>query len=179
MERVKEGLVEARRAYELDPLSPMIGVGLGSLLYDDGQYDRATEQFQKVLELNPRLSLAHLYLVLIHIGQHRLKQAAAELEAMQEQNPKAPPSGLLGYVYAQSGKREAALEILHAPPRSNFDIGLVYLGLGDKDHALASLNQACEKREQLVDRVKVDPLFAPLRSDPRFETLLRCMHMAP
>ena len=47
--RIKDGLAETQRAYELDPLSPIINAGVGTLLYEDGQYDRAIDQFHKAL----------------------------------------------------------------------------------------------------------------------------------
>ena len=56
---------------------------------------------------------------------------------------------------------------------------MVYLGLGDKDRVFESLNRACEDRAPLITRVKADPFFAPLRSDPRYASLLRRMNLTP
>jgi hypothetical protein len=55
----------------------------------------------------------------------------------------------------------------------------LYLGLGDKDRAFEALNRACDNREMLIDYIKVDPFFDPLRSDPRYFALLRPMNLEP
>jgi tetratricopeptide (TPR) repeat protein len=84
----------------------------------------------------------------------------------------------LGYVYAKSGKHEEALAILnklkvtkeHVSP---YDLALLYLGLGDKEAALESLERGYQTHDSAMGSLKVDPDLDPLRSEPRFQDLMR------
>ena len=85
-------------------------------------------------------------------------------------------SPALAYIYAVSGKRREAQNMLHAlmkTPRSPYLIAWVYAGLGDKDQAFASLEKAYEDRDEFMVMLKVDQLLDSLRSDPRFSDVLR------
>jgi tetratricopeptide (TPR) repeat protein len=84
----------------------------------------------------------------------------------------------LGYAYAMSGQREEAIKIvddLHARhdqnPSADADIALIYVGLGDQDQAMIALNKAYEARFKAS--ILLRPAFDPLRSDARFQDLLR------
>jgi tetratricopeptide (TPR) repeat protein len=93
--------------------------------------------------------------------------------------------GQLANVYAASGKRGKALRILdelmalsqqkYVSP-TNFAI--VYIGLGEKDQAFAWLERAYEERSTFLTELKVEPMFDSLRSDPRFQDLLRRMNLS-
>jgi tetratricopeptide (TPR) repeat protein len=54
-----------------------------------------------------------------------------------------------------------------------------YLGMGLNDEALAALEQACENHSSFLVSLRVDPIYDPLRQDPRFHELLHCVHLAP
>src|SRR5207302_10847855 len=84
----------------------------------------------------------------------------------------------LGYTYAMSGRKEEAIKIvdgLHARhdqnPSADADIALIYVGLGDRDQAMIALNKAYEARFKAS--ILLRPAFDPLRSDARFQDLLR------
>jgi len=184
--RIKEGLAETQRSYELDPLSPQIIAGVGTLLYEDGQYDRAIEAFRRALELNPEFGMAHLHIGLVRITQGMFKEAITELQLAQASLPGAPPLSPIGYAQAKLGNRQAALDMIQqianpAVKYSNkpFDLAVLYLGLGDKDRVFEYLNQAVDQRSPLIDRVLAEPLYATLRSDPRYKTLVRRMNLTP
>ncbi|HXA49627.1 MAG TPA: protein kinase [Candidatus Acidoferrum sp.] len=186
MGRVKEGLAEFQRAYELDPLSPNVSLGVGALLYDDHQYDRAIEQDRRTLELAPGFGMAYLQIGLNLLAQGKNKEALVEFEHAHERMSPASPFPLIGYVQARSGNRQAALDMLRQigdPAKRHrgaaFDKAVLYLGLGDRDQAFASLNEDVDRHAPLIELVKVDPFFEPLRSDPRFALLLRRMNLTP
>ena len=185
MARVKEALAEQQKAYELDPLSTAISLGAASLLYDDMQYDRAIQQLRAIAELNPDLGMAHMHIGLALLAQGKNKEALVEFERANALMP-GGVSALVGYANAKSGNRQAALEILRQvqdPAKRHrgtpFDQAILYMGLGDLDRTFDFLNEACDQRVSPVERLKVDPFFIPLRSDPRYARLLRRMNLTP
>ena len=186
MGRPREALAEAQQAYELDPLSPSISIGLGAAWYHARQYERAIEQFRKTLELNPDFGAVHLHSGVVRLAQGKPKEALLDFNRAKALMPGSPPLALIGYAQAQLGNRQAALELLRQisdPAKrqkgTGFELAVLYMGLGDKDRAFEYLNQACDERAPLMVLLKVDPLFAPLRSDRRYVSLLRRMNLTP
>jgi eukaryotic-like serine/threonine-protein kinase len=180
--RTNEACAEMLRAEELDPLNPVISMDVGlTCHYASGDYEKAIDQYRKVLELHPDFFLAHLYLGLAHIRQNDLPDAVRALETVKRLQPGFPdPIAILGYAFGVSGRvREAKqtlaeLQIL-AKQRyvSPFLIALVYVGLGDKDRAFEWLERSVAERAARIVYLKVERGFDPLRSDPRFDDLLR------
>jgi tetratricopeptide (TPR) repeat protein len=131
--------------------------------------------------------MASVHIAVVLLIQKKFPEALAELDRANTLLPGARPvMALRGYAYAQTGRRAEALEILRqltspSAPRigTAFDLPALYLGLGDKDRAFEALNRACDNREMLIDYIKVDPFFDPLRSDPRYFALLRRMNLEP
>jgi len=83
----------------------------------------------------------------------------------------------LGHAYAASGRRDEAVKLIdelsrrpYPPPAS---IAIIYLGLGDKDRAFEWLSKAYEERSTELIWLKVEPLYDPVRPDPRFIELLK------
>jgi Flp pilus assembly protein TadD len=107
--------------------------------------------------------------------------AIAELQrAADLSNDNPIDLSALGHVYAVSGRREQASHTLQELRRlsakryvSGYDLALVYVGLGEKDKALQALDQAFREHSAWMLHLKVDPRLDPLRSDPRFQDLLR------
>jgi tetratricopeptide (TPR) repeat protein len=91
------------------------------------------------------------------------------------------PLALLGRLYARTGRTDEALKILaQLRDASNnryispYDFALIQMGLGQKDEAIRSLEQAYEERNGYdIAFIKTDPLLDPLRSEPRFEALVQ------
>jgi tetratricopeptide (TPR) repeat protein len=114
-------------------------------------------------------------------------QAIAEFRTalkFAEENPQSIAG--LGRAYAELGSQAEAQKILNELlARSKRDyfpawaIATVYIGLGDKDRALQWLGKAVEERGEYVVWLKTDPLYDPLRSDPRFQDLLRRLNLTP
>jgi hypothetical protein len=89
-------------------------------------------------------------------------------------------------VLARTGERSRALQVLEqlkAIPKQKYVYSLgfarVYSGLGDKDEAFVWLEKAYEERSTALYYLKVDPIWDPLRSDPRFNDLLRRIGLPP
>jgi eukaryotic-like serine/threonine-protein kinase len=179
--RQKEACAEILRAEELDPLNPVISMDVGlTCYYTSGDYEKAIEQYRRVLEQEPDFSLARLYLALAYVRRNDVAEAIREVETVKRLEPGEPdPIALLGYASALNGQRreaEQALKELHALSKlryvSPFPIAWVYVGLGDKDRAFEWLEKSYDERAGRLVYLKVERAFDPLRSDPRFQRLL-------
>ena len=179
--RLQEALAEIKRALELDPTSLIINSWYGRILAVSGQLDQAIEQLKKTVELDPNFNLAH----------YRLGQAYAEKqmygESIEEFNkllnlPDGRQMGLMGlaYAYALAGRRqeaEKALNEVQGLSKQRYvspgQIGIIYIALGEKDKAFEWLNQAYRDYDLNLMRMKVERRFDPIRSDPRFNELVK------
>jgi TolB-like protein/DNA-binding winged helix-turn-helix (wHTH) protein/Flp pilus assembly protein TadD len=189
MGRPEEAIANYKRALELDPLSPIINGVLGQSLYYNRQYDQAIEQLQKTLELDPDLGLARAYLALAYLQKSMNEEAIAEFEKLLvilHGHPWALAD--LGYAYATAGRGPEArrmLDRLNQLSRQNFvpadAMAHVYAGLGEKGKVFEWLEKGYERHSIGLGGVglKVDPVWDPLRSDPRFTDLLRRMNLQP
>jgi tetratricopeptide (TPR) repeat protein len=185
--RLEEALGEVRQAQTLDPLSPIISAVEAWVHYCARRYDQAIEQCEKALELDSDFGPAHYLLALVYLQQDKCDQAlnAAETAARLS---KAHPSdlGVLGIAYARAGRKSEALETLRQleerpadQPVRAWAIGVIHLALGEQDAAVDWLNEAIDRRDALVTDLKVNPLYDPLRSHPRFNDLLRRLGLEP
>ena len=171
MQRFDESLAQINRAHELDPFSVIITYELGSPYFYMRQYDQAIENYRKALEMDPHNPLVTFALAVCYEQKGMFDEAVDVLGGKQ-----GSVSPALAYIYAVSGKRREAQNMLHAlmkTPRSPYLIAWVYAGLGDKDQAFASLEKAYEDRDEFMVMLKVDQLLDSLRSDPRFSDVLR------
>ncbi|HET7291754.1 MAG TPA: winged helix-turn-helix domain-containing protein [Vicinamibacteria bacterium] len=179
--RFDEAVAEAKRAQELDPLSVVAGQTLGYRLYYAKQLDRALLQFRRTLELDPRSFPAIQGLAQCHWEQGERRRALVESErAVQESGGNAWVLGWRGYVLAASGDAAGArraLARLEAAGRDRYVSpvypAMVAVGLRENDRALGLLERAFEERSPWMLFLAVEPLFEPLRPDPRFRDLLR------
>ena len=184
--RLDEALAEIKRAQELDPLSLIINSSLGEALGWAGRYDEAIEQFRKTLELNPNFAPAHQFLSLPLAQKSMYEEAIVELEkAVSLSGGSAFPLSWLGYFYGVAGRKgeaESVLDQLQERSKQSYvsaaSIALIYVGLGRKDEAFDWLERSYQAQEPLLP-LKVDPMWDPLRDDPRFHDLLRRMNLMP
>ncbi len=188
---------EIEQAQQLDPLSPIISSNAGLYSYFEHRYDDAIVQYQKTLEIDPTFWVAHHYLGLAYAKKGMPDQAIGELrnslyspgsgplkEGAVENDPEIAAS--LGYAYGLAGRRseaEAILSRLRALSQRRYVSGLyfaiVYTGLGDKDRAIEYLNKAYESRHPGLVLIRVDPIFDNLRSDKRFQELIKRFEPMP
>jgi serine/threonine protein kinase/Tfp pilus assembly protein PilF len=181
MGRHDESISEMRRAQELDPLSLIINTNVGWMLYFAGRYDAAIEQFRQVLELDADFFVAHWELGLAYEQKGMYAEARAEFQKARMLSPNNPVIlGSLGEAYALSGRRHEAREILNQLTQlskqqfvSPYLIAVLNVGLGANDQAFQWLEMAYEQRDNGLIFLKVDPRLRTIRSDPRFQDLLR------
>jgi TolB-like protein/DNA-binding winged helix-turn-helix (wHTH) protein/Flp pilus assembly protein TadD len=179
--RFEECIPEATRAHALDPAYLIAGADVGIRLYWARRYREAIAPIQKILEFDPDFGIAHRFLGQVYEENHMYKEAVAELRKAVELSRDGPIDlAALGHAYAVAGRQTAALNILKELKQlekrryvSNYDIALVHVGLGQRDRALESLDRAYQERSSWMVHLKVDPRLDPLRSDPRFQNLLR------
>jgi tetratricopeptide (TPR) repeat protein len=182
--RFNEAIVEGKQASDLDPLSASIATFASLPFTFQGKYDSARALAQQELDLDPASDVAQWQFGFIDLEAGNFARAIVELE--KARRPDAIPyvEGWLGYAYAASGDHAKALatikELDEASSRcyvSPFSTAIIYLALGDKERALEGLEKTYEVHSQWLFLLKVDKIFDPLRSDPRFIELLKKVHL--
>jgi TolB-like protein/Flp pilus assembly protein TadD len=187
MGRLDESLAETKRAQQLDPLSLIIGQNLAMAYLSLGDMTSSVEQSKRVIDLDPAFPRGHWALGLAYLKQGRHSEAIAELQkAVELSGGERELLSHLGYGYAISGKVAAALAILKEVQGKYQkhealaqDVAAIYAGLGDKDQAFAWLEKDFETSSGQLARVRWEPPFESLHSDPRFADLLRRMRLPP
>jgi TolB-like protein/Tfp pilus assembly protein PilF len=181
MGRNEEAFAQIRLATVLDPLSSGSVNNLGYAFYTARQYDQAIHAFQKALELEPEMIEAQVGLGWVYDERKMYREAIAETEkAVNLSNRHELVVASLGKTLGDSGRKQEARKILEElAERSKHKyispclIALVQIGLGERDQAIASLEQGYTDRDQWMLYLKVDPHMDDLRSDLRFKSLLR------
>jgi TolB-like protein/DNA-binding winged helix-turn-helix (wHTH) protein/Flp pilus assembly protein TadD len=176
-----EALRESERARQLDPLSLIIASDNGAILYYSRQYDKAIAQFKSVREMDP-----YFWRSALIFEAYVQKGMFAEAEALVEQSTNTP-WGLsdLAYTYGRAGKHheaeQALQKLLDWNRRESVDpavIAIACIGTGNMDQAMAWLGKAYAQHSNGLTGLKVDPIYDPLRGDPRFQDLLRRVGLA-
>jgi TolB-like protein/DNA-binding winged helix-turn-helix (wHTH) protein/Tfp pilus assembly protein PilF len=186
--RLDEAISETKRTLELDPLSLANNLTLGVEFFLARQYDQAIEQEGKVLELDPNFVLAYYFRGVSYLKKSMYKEGMSEFEkgiAISPGNIVALTG--LGYGYGVTGKRAEAQKVLDKLNElskqkhvSAVFMAKIYAGLQDRERAFEWLEKAYEDRSIVsVGFVKTNPMFDPLRSDPRFADLLRRTNLQP
>lgn len=177
----QQALAEAQKAYELDPLSPVVGANLAKILQENGQYDKAIDYAKRTLELEPNSAVTHAVLGIVYEDKKLYPEAISEYKtALQLGGPPGEMRGLLGYVYAATGDLGNAEKMIrelkqlwpgHA--HAALDLAAVYSGLGQTDQALYWLGKASNTEVGDLVVVAQNPHFAALRSDRRFQAFVK------
>lgn len=186
MGRNEEGAREIEEARRLDPLSVRITANIALIHYWGRHYDQAIIEARKALELEPNDDGTHTRLGEVYLQKGMLKEALAEHWSSfspEERTRRGFADPYLARVYAAMGNRTEALRELRKLQQqptpgytSPFLIARVYVTLGDTDQALGWLQKGFNEYAGGMDWLKVDPALDPIRSDPRFQELLRRMN---
>jgi len=176
--KIEESIREGRRAVELDPVSAQGSFLLAQSLYEARRYDEAVSQLRKTLDLEPRFWPAHLYLGKTLAEQGQFQEAVEELKKAGDFT--AEPYATIGYVYGRMGRAADARKViadLQEQSKKGYvaptNFAKIYIGLGDKDQAFTWLEKGYQQRDFWLTFLKGDPVFDSLRSDPRFQDLVR------
>jgi tetratricopeptide (TPR) repeat protein len=180
--RVDEAIAEMRRAQKLNPLSLIIRTHLGLMLHLGRRYDEAIEQLRQTLEMEPDFAAAHYYLGRAYEQKGMYEETITHLQKALTVSPGSPDrTGALGHahaVYKRRGYAEKALKELHKLSERRFvsayDFAIIYVGLDEADQAFEWLGRAYEERSfSMLKSLKAEPRLDNLRSDPRFQDLVR------
>ena len=175
--RETQALSEIKVAQALDPLSPVINTTLGERLYYAHRYDEAIAQLRKTLEISPNFGSAHFILGLALEQKGALEEAITELQNARTTAIGHAADASLGHSYASAGRqrdaRKILRELLASKDSEPFEIAVVYQGLGEKLRVLDWLEKIKEREGELGMMLRLDPRLDSLRSEPRFQELLR------
>lgn len=185
--RAEEAVAEMDIAQQLDPLSLHISAHGGFVLLCARRYDEAIEQLRRVLAIDPNHPIARGNLGQAYVAKGQYDDAIAIFEKVAAHRARAPGAlGFLGMSYGLAGRKDEANQVLkellelgrrrYVTPAA---VASVYIGLGNKDQAFAWLEKAYQEHSNYLAYLKVFPLVDPLRSDPRFDELLRRIGLAP
>jgi TolB-like protein/Tfp pilus assembly protein PilF len=177
--RMDEALSWSRRARELDPLGDA-GVSIGWILFHARRYDDSVREFRSVLAVHPDYGDVHLLLAFPMIANGQAAEAIPDLEKTASMSDRGPGAlELLATAHARAGHRDEALRLIEELKRGqrNGNVQATSfinpnLALGNYDEAFVWFERAYEKREGILQWIKVHPFFDPVRDDPRFRDLL-------
>jgi TolB-like protein/Tfp pilus assembly protein PilF len=187
MGRHAEAMAEVQRAQQLDPLSPILSACLAYRYFYARQYQEAIRRFRNTVSLFPEFATAHWWLGNTYMANGTHQEAiVAYQKARSLSGASAAEVAALGQAYAKGGIRGYylwELRRLREESKRRY-VGAVasaslYAGLGEKDQALSYLEKAYEERDSDLTLLQIEPAFDPLRSDPRFQDLLRRMNFPP
>ena len=184
--RFDEAFTESERAHQLDPLSLIISSDHGAILYYSRQYDRAIEQFRTILDMDPTFPRAHGLLVLAYVQQKRFADALADIKKWKRTDNSPAIWAIQAFVYGRSGQQVQAQHALAKFEQLNRNgrvdptafFALAYAGMDDKEKLFTCLQKAFSERSNSLTALKVDPIYDPFRSDPRFQALLARVGLA-
>lgn len=185
MGRFDEALAESQRLLELDPLSPASRNHLGWHYLYAHQFDQAIEQYKLVLALDPNFAEAHRQLAEAYAEKGRFDEAVAETLKRWELIGRAAEVPALRLAYSESGwkgfwqkRLQLALERARRSYMSPAGNATIYAALKDTPDALSSLEKAYREHDMDLVYLKVDYTYDSLRSEPRFQELLKRMRLA-
>lgn len=182
MGRFDEGLAQLKRAYQLDPLSLIINQSIGWGHYLSRQYEQAAIQYLKVIDMDENFYTAYAELGLVYYQQKKYSEAIAVIKKALAivSNNSSIILAVLGYVYALSGQKSEAKEILVQLEERALSarispvlMATIHAGLGNVDLAFELLEKACNTRDEILIRMRIDPMLDPLRIYPRFSQLMK------
>jgi tetratricopeptide (TPR) repeat protein len=180
--RYDQAIAEAKRAQELDPLSPIIGGSLAATLLYARKYDDAIEQYKKSVQMDPNISLAHQDMANAYVQKKMYPEAVAEWQKAMTLTGNPAQATALGEVYRVSGFQaflQSWVEMRQRDPSAlmhPYQTARLFVLLGKKNEALSMLQKGFTVREGPMVYLKCDSVFDPIRSDPGFQAIVKKMN---
>ena len=179
-DNLDEAFKEISLAVELDPVSQGILKDKGIHFYYHRQYDEAIDIATKTLELDPKFAPAYRLLSLAYQGKELFNKAIVENQRWGElTGNKVKTEVSLFQIYAAAGQKKEVKKIIDQletgklSANDNRGMALIYAALGENDKAFHWLEKSYDMHEEALCSLKIDPKMDPLRSDPRFNELVK------
>jgi TolB-like protein/DNA-binding winged helix-turn-helix (wHTH) protein/Flp pilus assembly protein TadD len=180
-----EAIPETELCVRLNPLSPFAHYHLGGIYTDSRQFALAHKEFEKALELNPRLPMVHGAISYLETVEGKYSEALTEArQAEQLTGLMQPWAADQAYLYGRLGQQSDARNILQRFQEyeqsgnvTAFSFVLCYLGLGDNERALATLEKAYDDRSFSAWNFLEDVRLKVLHSDVRFLAYRKRFHL--
>jgi DNA-binding SARP family transcriptional activator/Flp pilus assembly protein TadD len=182
MGRFDEQMAEILLAQELDPLSLIINTDVAWGLYYGRVYDEAIDQLHRTLELDANFAVAHLMLGFAYAQKRLLSEARSHVQRAIELSGDSPSTlavAALGYIHALDGRRQDGVMVMERLARlpgaryaTDYCQAMVFTGLGEHQTACERLEAAVRERYDRLIYLNVEPIFDPLRDEPRFRELV-------
>jgi TolB-like protein/Tfp pilus assembly protein PilF len=186
MGRLEEASLEHRRARELDPHSLMLNLNAADPYFYGRQYERAIERVRTVLEQEPRFLPALFNLGRAYVQKEMYDEAIGAFEQAVQFSGNREGKPALAHAYGLAGKVDEARSILKEVLENTAGryvaspmIARIYLGLGEIDRAFEWLKKGVDERSYWNVFLQMDPVYDPLRNDPRFRNLLMEIGLTP
>lgn len=183
--RMDQAISEINLAHQLDPLSPIISTAVGRILHFARRYDEAIRQYQTTIEVHPNFPGALYDLGLTYLLQGKHTEALQVFESVREMSGNRR-QGLMeqALAHAVMGEKEMAFKTLSELTASVefkklpcVPLAFLYVALGDFDKAFELLEEAQVRKDSNLVYLLCEPGFDPIRSDPRFESVLQRMNL--
>jgi serine/threonine protein kinase/tetratricopeptide (TPR) repeat protein len=185
MGRSEQGLRETTKAKDLDPLSPIINTTLGWQLYLAGKNDAAADQLRSVLDIDAKFAPARRILEEVYAQMGKHKEAVSEREKILALSGSPELAASIEEDFAKSGYKgvlrswlDGLTEISKYGYVSPYSIAQAYVRMDEKEKTFEWLQKAFEEHDSGLVSVAVEPIFQPVRSDPRFKDLVKRMKLA-
>jgi eukaryotic-like serine/threonine-protein kinase len=181
MGRHEEAIARMKSSQELDPLSLIISVAIGWAFYMARRYDEAIEQLRRTVELDPNYPVTYwiLGLLLRKMGRYELAIAEGE-KGVKLSGGSSLMSAALAQTLATAGRRKKAIQILDDLTKltkqkyiAPYFFAGMHIGLGEDERAIEYLEKSYEEHSHWLIYLHIDPGMDGLRSNPRFQDLLR------
>jgi TolB-like protein/DNA-binding winged helix-turn-helix (wHTH) protein/Flp pilus assembly protein TadD len=185
MGRFDEAQAQIRKARDLDPLSLVINCNVAWAYHLARKDDLALEELLKIREVDPNFYWAHLALGRVYVQKKMYAEAVSAFERAAElSRDNSMVLSELGHAYAVAGRQHDVDRILSRLAELSeqryvaaYDRALVYVGLGQKETAMAWLERAYRERNRSLQFSRVEPRLDPMRSHPPFQNLLKRLNL--
>ena len=183
--RPMEAIPELEKALEQDPLNIPLKIDVGRAFLFSRDIKRASSEFLSVLELNPSHAWARMQLSWTYILEENYDQGITELANSLSLLNLEVEGNILERIYAESGFKKAMTQAAESAvqrslpdPWRSQDIAWLYAMAGEADQAIPWMERAYEERAGFfLNNLHVDPIWDPIRDDPRFQDLVRRLNL--
>jgi adenylate cyclase len=179
--RLQEGLEEAEVAHILDPLSPVVSMGLVQVYLFAGRFEEAIDECRRHLEMHPGLTVAHDFLIHLQVLKGSFGEASREADTLEKlSDRKAEAMAHKAYVEAAQGWKGEARKLIDEiddGPGTEYSNPTIFITvwsmLGEMDRAYEWAGRALEDGKVAFPSLRLSPDLVAFRSDPRFGEFLK------